>query len=212
MHVEKTVRYGAEEYAATREGITAYGSDERWARENLHWKEKRAREGGAFEHLIYPACRNLLLAGANLVLRPLPTALLGAIVWCMHWLAIAALPAGSWWTWGAHAFFASVAAASMSRGVAEIEAEEGRALNALAPVAPVRWQILYWGLMAASVVASGYLVGTAYEWLAARDWIEAAKFPYGRDGAQLAAGLAAFVWRRAFHATLEHPPIPGTRL
>lgn len=212
MQVERTVRNGIPEYVATRGGISACASTEAWAEEALYWKEKKAREGGAFEHFIYPACCNLLLACANLALRPLPTALLGAIVWCMHWLAVAALPAGSWWTWGAHAFFATVAAASMSRGVAEIEAEEGRALNALAPVAPVRWQVLYWGLMAASVVASGYLAGTAFEWLAARGWIDAARFPYGRDGAQLAAGLAAFTWRRAFHATLEHPPIPGTRL
>lgn len=216
MEVRYDGRSGTNEVYTARSGHLSATGGSAWAAEHELRKAERRyrREGDWFTHLLGYGCDlagQALMVCANAVIRPLPTLALGTFFWVAHWVAMAMVPAGFWWAWGAHAFFGLAALGAMATKAGEIEREEGIAINGIAEVSQGAFQAVYWGTMVASIVASGFMAGQAFDWLAARGWLQADAFPHMRDVVQCAAGAATFGWRGDFHPTLARATLPWGR-
>ena len=215
-------RYGASEFHASRGGRTATGTSPEMASRNLMEAELRDADAARRRRIsadpvlpelvgnvVGPALRNGLLTLVDAVIRPLPTLAIGGAFWCIHAAVVAIGPDEVPWRWCAHLFVGLAALAAVAGHAGRVERDEGLALNGLADVSKGVWLAGYWSAMAASVLAAGFMAGEGFAWLSANGWLQADTLPFGKDGVQGAAALAAFVWRRDFHPTLEHPRIPG---
>ncbi len=221
-HTTRSDEYGTSGYRAVRGDSSAFGLTPGEAAFRAGEMERRARagegrppvpaEGGFLDAFVLPVLANASLSALNVLLRPLPTVLTGTAFLALHQVALALGPGEWWWRWGAHVLVGTAAFTAMATHGPAMEREEGRALNALAAGSRAAWMAVYWAAMVASVAASAWMAGLAFEWLAGHGWIRAGELPFGADGVRIAAGGVAFAWRRAFHPTLLHPALPGTRL
>jgi len=217
MPVHDTERSGEMRYVATNGHLSATGWTPGMAARKLASQEEDHREaqeawfrfvGECFDSFVKPLLANAVRACCNLVIRPIPTFMIGATLWGLHWVAMLVVPAGSWWAWGAHAGFGIWGISAMASEAAGLEEIEGMMLTGLTEAWPAAYQVAYWAAMAASVWASGSIAALVFDWAVSAGILKGDAFPNFRDGVQLAAAVSTFVWRGDHHPTLERPAVP----
>lgn len=228
MRIERTHEHGPDQYTASRGGFQGTGASAYQAAYEAESRERRFRGDGTVTAArprapSYSGQDGNLIGGAmsalrylcipvlfNMVARPLPTLLIAGVGYALHWLALAILPDGWLWVWGAHLVFAVTTAGVIATDAKKMEASEGLFIEEWHD-SPVAYMALYWACMAASMLASGYMAGLAFDWLAAHGLLRSDAYADFRFTVQYAVGAMTLLWRSAWHPTLGAPCIPWFR-